>query len=185
MVNKLPDEYECPFDIILLRFIDTHIEMYSNISPNTITTIGIIVGILSAYNISIKNYRTASLLFLLAYYFDCVDGKVARKYNKITVFGDYYDHVGDVLKIVLVLFYLWKSNNEKFKQLSYILIILLFVVAMHLGCQEELYSKNESDSLFPFKYLVPTHHHQLIRYTKFGGCGTLIYFLVLVIYFWE
>ena len=28
MVNKIDDKYECPFDIYLLKFIDTHLDMY-------------------------------------------------------------------------------------------------------------------------------------------------------------
>ena len=55
MVNKIDDKYECPFDIYLLKFIDTHLDMYYNIglTPNMITTLGIIFGLLSMYNISL------------------------------------------------------------------------------------------------------------------------------------
>ncbi len=125
MVNKIPYKYECPLDICLLRFIDTHLNAYKklNFTPNMITTIGIIFGFLSMQNIFEGNYKLAALLILIAYYFDCVDGKLARKYNMQTNFGDYYDHFGDIFKIVIVIYALYNTNKEKFHQIKSILII--------------------------------------------------------------
>ena len=45
MVNKIDDEYECPFDILMLKFIDSHLDLYYKLklTPNMITTIGIMI----------------------------------------------------------------------------------------------------------------------------------------------
>ena len=187
MVNKLIDQYECPYDIILLQFIDTHIELYKDISPNTITTIGILFGLLSAYNISHANFRFAAILFLIAYYLDCVDGKVARKYNKVTLFGDYYDHISDMLKYIVISYSLYQSDNQRFIELSYILVIMLLVLMVHFGCQEKIYNKDISHTIGLFKYIIPdkVDHCKLIEYTRFCGNGTLIFILFLSIYFWK
>ena len=32
MVNKIPNKYECPLDIYLLRFIDTHLDAYKKLN---------------------------------------------------------------------------------------------------------------------------------------------------------
>ena len=135
MVNKIDDKYECPFDIYLLKFIDTHLDMYYNIglTPNMITTLGIIFGLLSMYNIFKSNYKLASFLLLIAYYFDCVDGKLARKYNLQTKIGDYYDHFGDVFKIVIIIYALHKTNPNKFNEIKLLLIILTKINFLNLN----------------------------------------------------
>jgi len=40
MVNKIPNKYECPPDICLLKFINTHLDIYYNLgfTTNMITT---------------------------------------------------------------------------------------------------------------------------------------------------
>ena len=149
MVNKIADKYECPIDKYLLKFIDTHLDIYYNISftPNMITTIGIFFGLLSMYNILQYNFKLASFLLLGAYYFDCVDGKLARKYNMQTNFGDYYDHFGDIFKICIVIYALYKTNPTKFSNIQFILIILAVMMIIHLGYQETIYNKSESPTL--------------------------------------
>ena len=186
MVNKIIDDYECPCDILLLKFIDTHLDIYQNIEPNTITTVGIIFAIVAAYNISIKNYKIAALIFLCSYYFDCVDGKVARKYNKVTVFGDYYDHIGDVFKILIILYALYKSNTKNFNKISYLLIILLFFMMIHFACQEKIYNQDTSPSLQIFRDIIPIENPtNIIIYTRFFGNGTLILVLSIIIFLWK
>lgn len=189
MVNKIDDKYECPFDIYLLKFIDTHLDMYYNIglTPNMITTIGIIFGLLSMYNIFKSNYKLASLLLVFAYYFDCVDGKLARKYNLQTDFGDYYDHFGDVFKIVIIIYALYKTNPMKFNEMKFLLIILILLMIIHLGYQEVIYNRNESPTLNFTRYLVKYDNNpkETIQHTKFFGCGTFVFFLIIIIYSWK
>ena len=51
MVNKIPSNFENPLDVLLLKFIDTHLDSYNttiggiSITPNIITTISLILGI--------------------------------------------------------------------------------------------------------------------------------------------
>ena len=98
MVNKLLDEYECPFDIYMFKFINMHLDMYYKLgfTPNMVTTLSIIFGLLAAYEIIYGNFIFAAFLVLVSYYLDCVDGKLARKYNMVSQLGDYYDHFGDL-----------------------------------------------------------------------------------------
>ena len=189
MVNKIEEKYECPFDICILKFIDTHLDIYYNIgfTPNMITTIGIIFGVLSMYNIFNANYKFASMLLLIAYYFDCVDGKLARKYNLQTEFGDYYDHFGDIFKIIIIVYALYKTNPYKFNKIKILLIILIFLMFIHLGYQEAIYDKNESPTLSFTRYLVKydKNPRRTIHNTKFFGCGTFVLFLTIIIYTWK
>ncbi len=189
MVNKIPDTYECPFDKYLLKFIDTHLDIYYNIgfTPNMITTIGIFFGLLSMYNIFQSNFKLASLLLLIAYYFDCVDGKLARKYNLQTKFGDYYDHFGDVFKICVVLYALYKTNPIKFSNIQFILILLAVMMIIHLGYQETIYDKSESPTLNFSKQIAnfDKNPHNTIQYTRYCGCGTFVLIMCIIIFFWN
>lgn len=188
MVNKIPKEYENPLDTILLNFIDTHLDKFyqMDVTPNMITTLSLTTGITSAYFITKQKFFLAGLLYLISYYFDCVDGKLARKYNMTTIFGDYYDHFSDIIKVILVVYALYV--NDKVKMKKYILIIIiLFILAMYqLGCQQALYSHNvtESPTLDIFKASKESCVKNIYQ-TKYFGCGTFTLILILIIIFWN
>ena len=188
MVNKISEEYENPFDIILLNFIDTHLDKYHQMgfTPNMITTISLVTGITSAYFITKQKFISAGLLYLLSYYFDCVDGKLARKYNMATTFGDYYDHFSDITKVILVVYALYLNDRTKMKKYILIIIILFVLMCYQLGCQQVLYPTvvTESPTLDIFK---PSKENCLkhIHKTKYFGCGTFTLILVLIIMFWN
>jgi phosphatidylglycerophosphate synthase len=189
MVNKIQDIYECPFDKYLLKFIDTHLDIYKklNFTPNMITTLSIFTGLLSMYNIFQSNFKLASLLLLCAYYFDCVDGKLARKYNMQTKFGDYYDHFGDLFKICIIVYALYKTNKTNFNNIKLILLLLALFMIIHLGYQETIYNKNDSPTLTFSKLFInfDKNPYDTIQYTKYCGCGTFILFLCIIIFFWN
>lgn len=189
MVNKIPDTYECPLDICLLKFIDTHLDTYYKLgfTPNMITTIGIIFGLLSMYNIFHSNFKIAAFLLLCAYYFDCVDGKLARKYNLQTKLGDYYDHFGDLFKIIIILYALYKTNPTRLKNITLIIIFLISSMMIHLGYQEIIYNKNESPTLNFSKKLIEfdKNPEKTIQYTRYFGCGTFILVICIIIFFWK
>jgi hypothetical protein len=190
MVNKLEEEHENIFDIYICRFIDTHIHIYRQLgfTPNIITTLSLISGCSSAYMIYKKKYKFAGLLFLIAYYLDCTDGKFARKYNLVTKFGDYYDHFSDLFKLLLIIYVLYKDNYEKFKVTGVIIVLLSILCLYQMGCQQAIYADKqetpESPTLDLFK---PSRESCMlnIHNTKFFGCGTLNIIVALIIFFWN
>jgi phosphatidylglycerophosphate synthase len=190
MVNKLQDKHENIFDVYLLRFIDTHLHVYKqlNFTPNIITTFSLISGLTSGYMIYNKNYKSAGLLFLLAYYFDCVDGKFARKYNMITKFGDMYDHISDVFKFILVIYLLYKDNSKKFGKIGIIIILLIILSLYQLSCQQAIYEDKNKESESPtLDYFKPTKQSCLVNIhdTKYFGCGTAYIFTSIIIFLWN
>jgi hypothetical protein len=187
MVNKISEIHENPFDTILFNFIDTHLDKYYklNFTPNMVTTLSLISGISSAYFITKNKFILAGLLYLLSYYFDCVDGKLARKYNLTSTFGDYYDHISDAIKFFLVLYALYMNNTVKFKKYVLLIIILLILTMYQISCQQGLYSGlNESPTLDIFK-LDKDKCLKYIQQTKYFGCGTFTLAVVLIIMFWN
>jgi len=189
MVNKISSTYECPFDIVILKFIDPHLQFYNklNITPNMITTISIIFGILSAHNIFKGNFKTSALLFIISYYFDCVDGKLARKYNMVSEFGDFYDHFSDLFKIIIILYALYKVNKKKYNNVQYLIYALFLLCMIHLGYQEVIYDSEESPTLSVFKNIAnhDNNPENTMKITRFFGCGTTIIIMCIIILTWS
>ena len=194
MVNKLPPDYESPFDVILCKFIDTHLHLYraAGVTPNMVTTIGFLIGLLTAYLIVQRHFVWAAFFWILSYYFDCVDGKLARKYNTVTLFGDYYDHICDSLKYVIVAGALIKSNTKKTttKQWIYfsILWLLILLSCIHIGYQEIIYNKKEESPWLniPAQLVAgDPNPRRTIQYTKYFGMGFSVIGIALIIIIWR
>ena len=205
MVNKLPSEYECPFDAFLLNIITPQLKYYysAGLTPNNITTISILFGILSAYCIYKKYNFLAAGLLLISYYFDCVDGKLARKYKMVSKFGDYYDHFGDLFKIILIGIALYITASYKITGSSWkplkvssqhkiyvaILTITLLLQIIHMGFQECIYDKKHEspflDILCKGVKIISDDPHSSILYTRYMGCGHWFVILAIIIALWN
>ena len=121
--RKIEEKYENPFDNIIIDFAEKINPIFKkfNFTPNMLTTLSLIFGILSPYFIYIKYYNLAAFFYLLSYMFDCFDGNYARKYNMVTDFGDLYDHIGDLFKYILFIYIFCKSDNISTQNKKYII----------------------------------------------------------------
>lgn len=183
-MSKISYDFENPIDIVLSE-ISHKIKpvFYSlNFSPNNITTISVIFGICSIYSLYKDNYVLCAIMLLLSYFFDVLDGIYARSYDMVTVFGDFYDHISDIIFYTIIIFMIiYKSKNRK-KLIPYLIIFFssLFITMIQLGCQEHIYNKNESQTLSIFKKIT-INPEKIIKFTRFFGCGTTIIILMLII----
>jgi phosphatidylglycerophosphate synthase len=193
MVNKLSDQDECPLDFCIFNFIDTHLHYYYDIgfTPNIVTTFSLLTGMLSAHQILKGHFNRAAILLFISYYLDCVDGKLARQYNMVTPFGDMYDHISDLIKIIAIITALFVSNTksptiEQWLYMSFFALLTL-VQCIHLGYQETIYNKcEESSFLNMWRKMVAfdVAPEKTIQYTKYFGCGTWYLCFILLIFFW-
>ena len=67
----------------------------------------LIFGLSSVYFLKSDKYILSSICYFLAYFYDCADGKMARKYNMTSKYGDLYDHVSDLIKHILLFYVLY------------------------------------------------------------------------------
>lgn len=67
------------------------------ISPNTVTTISLFVGLLASYAVYHAYYTAGAMLVILAIIFDCCDGQVARLTGKSSPLGRAMDGFFDML----------------------------------------------------------------------------------------
>ena len=80
----------------------------AGVTPNTVTIMGLIVSLISAWCYYSWTYSplllpVAALLILLSGLFDAVDGIIARTKGKVTVFGGFLDSVSDRYADAMVL----------------------------------------------------------------------------------
>jgi hypothetical protein len=185
--RKMDAKYENPIDNILLEIsIKMNTYLYKlNFTPNILTSISLILSLIGVYYIYNKYYRIGSILIFVGYFFDCADGNFARKYNMVTKYGDYYDHISDLTKIIILYIVILTSNLKKNNKIIFMTINILFVILfnIHMGCQERIYNSDSSKSstLDFTKHLCPEINY--IKYTRYVGCGT--FFLVLCVYLYN
>ncbi len=181
---------------------------YLNLTPNLVTTISLYFCYYSYY------YLTKNLSLHLIYYWcyvilDYCDGFMARKYNMVTKFGDFFDHFRDdvfhffLFKEIIVLNYNSNPNQEfifdKFslKLLTIILYIIYYCIktVVTFGYQEHkiysLYIKlnrleeynKERKSVMWSKNWAPKYNYFLELYYKYiGTSGMFIDVSLLMVY---
>ena len=192
-MRKLPHNLEDFIDYFIVSVIDIISPLLKklNFTPNILTTIGVLFAGASAYYFIQNNYKLAGILLFISYFFDCADGHFARKYNMVTEFGDYYDHIADIIKYTVIfglLFYTLYMNNSI--ELIIIIIIMMVLTNMHLGCQEKYVDFTNkgicSPSLSIVKKLcnaeLKTEVENMLSYSSYCGNGTFILILCLIIY---
>jgi phosphatidylglycerophosphate synthase len=189
--RKITREQENPFDNIFIdiaEWLNINIFRPLNYTPNMITTMSLFLGVVSVALFHFQYYILSALVFTTAYILDCADGNYARRYNMETSFGDYYDHISDLSKgLLLLIAIIVHPIPIKVKQMFiFFLIVFLSLSLVHLGCQESVYNPDKHDkfdSLSSLKYLCGTTENSLeyIKYTRFFGTGTLIVYLSCLI----
>jgi phosphatidylglycerophosphate synthase len=194
-MSKLPNNLNNPWDNVMMSLCDKLCPLFKslNFTPNMLTTLSLITGLGSVYFFNIKNYNLSSLLFIVSYFFDCIDGYYARKYNMVSKFGDYYDHTKDVIVTSLIIFIIvkkyWNIDGWQ-KFLPFVLIIFVPFILAQVGCVELLRSKNKkstSDSLSITQKLCPARKKKeiinIMKYTKFGTSGSSVLYISALIFY--
>jgi phosphatidylglycerophosphate synthase len=174
--RKIQSENENPIDNVLIDFSNNISPQIRELgfNPNMLTTIGTIFGILSVYSVYIDKYIQGFIFFWISYYFDCLDGFYARKYKLYSKFGDYYDHIRDVIVAIFlnsVILYKLKSGRER---AVFVVVFFTFLLLslVHMGCQEKKSTDTcNNDSLQLLTKLCIDKSH--IEYTRYVGIGTL------------
>jgi phosphatidylglycerophosphate synthase len=177
-MHKLPTDKEGPIDILFLTLTEwiTPPLHAAGHTPNIITTYSLLAGLASGYYLW-KGYISAfSVLFLVSYLLDCVDGYMARRYDQITTFGDYYDHVSDIAKFLVIMYvFVYKYP---FWRLSPVLVIIGVILALsfvYLGCSQHHYKSTNSSSIDEtLDMFLHFSSKDTIHWVKYCSTGTLM-----------
>lgn len=114
MRNKLKDTLLLQFmGRPLTKSVDMYItyplvekiaERCENVSPMSITVLCIVMKILSIYSIYENEIVKLCIYLIMERILDCLDGEVARLYNKCSVLGHYVDKYSDLLYRIAMIY---------------------------------------------------------------------------------
>ena len=187
-MRKIPKCYENPLDNILIDLADTSCPVFHKLgfTPNGITTLSLIFALLASWALWKGRVWLFAIFYAISYFFDCLDGHYARKYNQVTKLGDLYDHVKDITAGLLIMWVLYYRNKDRCDWGVWIPVIVVFVLFTslgyaHLGCQEKIHGLNQSGTLNGGKMLCPGNPYKNIRWTRFVGMGTWVVVLIVCV----
>lgn len=185
-MRKLPKNLENPIDNLIYVFVEPHSECLDYLTPNHITTVSFIFAILALYSYYNEDYEYAAAFYFISYFYDCVDGYHARRKDMVTEFGDYYDHLTDIILnggITYLIINKYK-DSKYFYQILILMIILFCGMYYHFGCQEHYYNKEKEKSpLLNLFGLCKKNPEEQLVYSRYVGSGTLVFMTVLIILF--
>lgn len=193
-MRKIEKQYENPIDNINIDIASWMCPFFKKLgfTPNGITTISLIFGLLSIYLLYKGHIWLFAITFYLSYFFDCMDGHYARKYDMVSVGGDMYDHVKDLIVNVGVLFVVVKRNRHCPPKLwigiAIVLAVATIMMLSYFGCQEKAYEKEESDTLKFSKALCPgdtAAAQQRLKWLRYFGSATWIILVTIGIIYLE
>ena len=67
----------------------------TGVNPNFLTFLGLVVNFGAAVRFAVGGFRTGAFIIFFAGFLDMLDGQVARKQNRVTAFGAFYDSTLD------------------------------------------------------------------------------------------
>jgi len=119
------------------------------LSPNTVTTFGLLLIIPLFFNIIRKESIILGIvLYTIIYLLDCLDGAIARKCKTGSHFGAIYDCSADFIKlIILVISIIMLYSRGNYLQLFIIIISSIFMfVPFIMNIFSELQNKRSTNN---------------------------------------
>jgi phosphatidylglycerophosphate synthase len=103
---------------------------FSNISPNLITFVGFILNFAIYIFVDGGFLLLSYVALLIRYLADCLDGGVARKYNKKSKFGGLFDSISDSVLIFICVLLIFKIYDFDYGFLIASLAMVLNISVM-------------------------------------------------------
>ena len=186
-MSDISVKYSDPFDMILYRISDKLCPYAKTLgmTPNIITTLSNIFFIITIILLIKSYYISAIFTFIISYYFDCMDGNMARKYKMFSEYGELYDHGSDIIKYIVIIITLIYIDYNKFIIALPFALILIFGGLIRRGCYQLYTEINDAPTLLLSTKLCPTKENKelmlkIVKYTRFLGGGTLILYVSLL-----
>jgi phosphatidylglycerophosphate synthase len=153
-------------------------------TANSISIYGFIFTIGSLYYLCLNDMLRFTLYFWIAYFLDCLDGYYARIYNMVSSKGDVFEHLRDIISLILMLIICCVKYiiNQRIKL---IIILANLAVGMHVGCtQKEHINRNYFETLDLLQVLC--FNNTIASWTPYYGVGLYMLTLnIIIIYLSE
>lgn len=180
-MHKIKKEHMAFYDVFIMEhFVEPFTPFFREtlgFTPNGITWLSNISSLIALIFLWNKNLLLFFVFWHINYWFDCMDGYMARKYDMVSDYGDMIDHLGDwisMLGIFIILVIKYKLIKKWKKNIGYIIFALISAIMtfVHVGCMERIAEKRKFKKS---KTLEPTKGACLdtkwLNFTKFWGIG--------------
>jgi len=99
-----------------IAFYITTLLVKTKITPNNITILSLLTGLLSAFSLYMGYLYLAIFLLNISFIFDCIDGQIARVKKLHSEFGMWLDNITDrvVENIILIAMFFALLDNKVF-----------------------------------------------------------------------
>jgi CDP-diacylglycerol---glycerol-3-phosphate 3-phosphatidyltransferase len=128
------------------RILDSIVDLLASfrVHPNILTLVGLLINVVAAVLFYKGIFTWAALVVIFAGIFDIVDGEVARRTNRVTKFGAFFDSVIDRYSDVMLLLGLigWYAKVDR---LQYVWLTGLCLIGSVLTS----YTRARAESLIP------------------------------------
>tara|TARA_Y100000739_G_C20428101_1_gene382088 strand:+ start:53 stop:628 length:576 start_codon:yes stop_codon:yes gene_type:complete len=186
MSSKISNKnFDNVFDNLMYRLSDkiSPILYKYNITPNQITILGIISGLISCYYLYIDELHLSFLFIMISCFFDDLDGHHARKYKLVSKFGDLLDHVGDIIKTICLIYVIYIKYFSNFYNIKELIIFILIINFIHNSCIYEILDTN--NAIFNRKFCVYPKNYieSILSITKHFQNTILIVYLYIYLYY--
>ena len=193
IVKKL--SFSLPWDQRIAEILSKPF-IFLNIHPNIVTIVGIVLGLTAAFFYSTGNIfyaKIGSIIFFFAACFDHVDGEVARKLNKTSVFGHYLDHIGVCISYIALFiglgFYAEKNFNLglNYAYISALCVFLIMTIRFYLERlkggeaihQNNILGFEHEDIIY---VVIPiTFVNKIPEFLFFSYIGTIIFLIITLL----
>lgn len=122
---------ESDFAIFRRDFI---INKFKNIHPNYISILGLISNFISLYYFEKKELYKSVIFIIIRSIADCLDGIIARKFNKVSYIGGLLDTCNDLTFVSIVCYITFKHYmklNTKISTISSIIFLIILILFMY------------------------------------------------------
>jgi phosphatidylglycerophosphate synthase len=176
--RKLPSELENPVDVLFLDIFDGIKPCLHDlgVTPNHLTLLSAVFGVAAIYAISCNHFVLSSILYAFSYYLDCVDGNYARTYDMTSQFGDWFDHVKDIVVFIGLVVVIAKNTVISIRSkicLSVLVVCLSILTYVAYGCQEKFFNKPTATTASSIQYC-RGDASTLLRRLRFFNSTTLV-----------
>lgn len=123
-------------------------DIFRNIHPNVITIFGMILNVVLLHANVANNHIYFGVVLIIRWLCDCLDGAVARKYNKTSKVGNILDTISDIMLqffLVYILLTRYYDIGSKWIVLGFIIYTVFMICKYNvLNNHEEIkkYGKN-------------------------------------------
>lgn len=179
--NKIDEQYQNILDKYMMKLVEWTEPIYHklNFTPNQLTTLSLVFGLLCIFFILARLPVLASVCIFLSYYFDVLDGYYARKHNMETNIGYYYDRVSDFIVIFGIFSAIRKVHADRAGMINLVSTLLNVMIFINVGCQEKKLGKQDNSIMGMFRDFC--FNEDVIHYSKYFTKSTYILFIIFIL----